>query len=80
MNTLGLPSSAGPSFLGAADEEQGRKTVKEIEVTPEMIEAGGNIIALRWAEIVEPQSPTLYQEVAAMIYRAMHEKLSRSQF
>jgi len=43
------------------------------EITPEMIEAGADIIALHWDRICCPTREDLFQEVATQMYRAMRD-------
>lgn len=45
----------------------------EIEVTPEMIATGAEIIATRWFELAEPSEPELFEEVAAEILEVTQE-------
>ena len=48
--------------------------VSEIEVTPEMIEAGKHEIASRWLEFTSCDAgPLLWGEVLSAVFRAMTE-------
>jgi len=51
---------------------ENRQADEEIEVTPEMIEAGADMLMVRWLELTRPSSQGLFSEVSADLYRAMH--------
>ena len=43
------------------------------EITPEMIEAGRNVIASRWLDFIGPRGSQLWDEVLGGVFRAMSE-------
>lgn len=49
----------------------------EIEITPEMIEAGKQEVMCCWGVLAAAPSSALYEEVAISIYRAMHQSQPR---
>ncbi len=53
--------------------------VPEIEITPEMIEAGKHEIASRWLEFTSSdEGPLLWGEVLSAVFRAMTESRRES--
>ena len=55
-------------------EDIGNVDVLEIEVTPEMIEAGKHEIASRWLEFTScDEGPLLWGDVLSAVFRAMTE-------
>lgn len=59
---------------GGAD----RPTLPKIEITPEMIEAGRDVIASVWTEFTGPSGGLLWGEVLSQVYRAMSEAQRKS--
>ena len=47
--------------------------VSEIEITSEMIEAGAEVLATRWVDLVEISGERLFGEVTAEILAAAHK-------
>jgi hypothetical protein len=52
----------------------------EIEVTPEMIEAGKNAVMSLWSDLASAPTTELYEEAAISIYWAMLRSRVRSPF
>ena len=50
-------------------------SVDEVEVTPEMIEAGRDEIAKRWVEFVSLDGASMWPEVLTAVYLAMSAKI-----
>jgi len=45
----------------------------EIEVTPEMIEAGREVVSSRWLDFIDPKGSNIWGEVLTSTFRAMME-------
>lgn len=55
-----------------------RPTLDEIEVTPEMIEAGIGEIESRFMSLLEPSDPEIFQETVVAIFTAMLASRAKS--
>lgn len=53
------------------------ETEEEIEVTPEMIEAGRDVISSVWLDFIGPTGGRLWGEVMTGVFRAMTEAQHR---
>jgi hypothetical protein len=58
--------------LSSPMSEPNREPVVEIEITPEMIEAGSRVLREHWLALTEPD-PELFPLVARKMFCAMHQ-------
>lgn len=66
---LEIPKSAGAQSRTELQVSTDRPALDEIEITPEMIEAGADVLAVRIGGLIGPGwSP---DELASLVYRAM---------
>jgi hypothetical protein len=53
------------------DKDNEGNSTDKIEITPEMIEAGKNVISSNWSTFLH--EPERFGEIVSLVYRAMYE-------
>ncbi len=60
------------------DGDNETNSTDEIEVTPEMVEAGVDEIAIQFMELRRPSDQNIFEEVVRAIFLAMHRAKRKS--